>query len=84
MTQVTLMYTSCTSSQPVTIVGDSPLVNSNLIGGDYTIEVAVMGSDNISDGNDEIVEIVTISNGLLRSPKSNGACMLCLQLCSVY
>ncbi|XP_065884884.1 uncharacterized protein [Dysidea avara] len=69
MIQVTLMYTSCTSSQPVTIVGDSPLVISNLIGGDYTIEVAVMDSNNISDGNDEIVEMVTVSSGLPRSPK---------------
>ena len=74
MIQVTLMYTSCTSSQPVTIVGDSPLVISNLIGGDYTIEVAVMDSNNISDGNDEIVEMVTVSSGLPRSPKSNGVC----------
>ena len=31
-----LACTSCTSSQLVTIVEDSPLVISNLIGGDYT------------------------------------------------
>ena len=60
-------------------MGDSPLVVSNLIGGDYTVEETVVGSNNISTRNYRIVEMVTVSGGLLRS---NGVCVcVCVCVC---
>ena len=49
---------TCTKCQPITISGDSPIIVSNLIAGQYTIEMAIVDSTEISD---TIVEIITVS-----------------------
>ena len=43
------------------MVGDSPLMISNLIGGSYTVEVTSVDSNNIRVGSDIIVEVVNVS-----------------------
>ena len=50
---------TCTKCQPITIIGDSPIIVSNLIAGQYTIEMAIADSTEI---NDTIVEIITVSD----------------------
>ena len=43
--------------QPTTITGDSPVVISDLIPGQYTVEIAIADSTEI---NDTIVKIITV------------------------
>ena len=50
---------TCAKCQPITITGDSPIIVSNLIAGQYTIEMAIADSTEI---NDTIVEIITVSD----------------------
>ena len=50
---------TCTKCQPITIIGDSPIIVSNLIAGQYTIEMAIADSTEI---NDTIVEIIIVSD----------------------
>ena len=50
---------TCTKCQPITIIGDSPIIVSDLIAGQYTIEMAIADSTEI---NDTIVEIITVSD----------------------
>ena len=51
--------TNCTYFQPITITGDSPIVVSDLITGQYTIEITIADSTEI---NDTIVEMITVSD----------------------
>ena len=55
----TITCTNCTCFQPITIIGDSPIVVSNLIAGEYTIEMAIADSTEI---NDTIVEMISVSD----------------------
>ena len=50
---------TCTKCQPITIIGDSPIIVSNLIAGQYTIEMAIADSTEI---NDTIIEIISVSD----------------------
>ena len=50
-------YTSC--SQPIVVVGDSPVTVADLVAGQYTVEMAIADKTDI---NDTIVEIITVSN----------------------
>ena len=50
---------TCTKCQPITIKGDSPVIVSDLIAGQYTIEMTIADSTEI---NDTIVEIITVSD----------------------
>ena len=50
---------TCTKCQPITIIGDSPIIVSNLIAGQYTIEMSIADGTEI---NDTIVEIITVSD----------------------
>ena len=50
---------TCAKCQPITIIGDSPIIVSNLITGQYTIEMAIADSIEI---NNTIVEIITVSD----------------------
>ena len=56
---VTVTCTNCTYFQPITIIGDSPIIVSNLIAGQYTIEMTIADTAEI---NDTIVEIITVSD----------------------
>ena len=56
---VTVTCTNCMYFQPITIIGDSPIIISSLIAGQYTIEMAIADSTEI---NDTIVEIITVSD----------------------
>ena len=56
---VTVTCTNCTCYQPITVIGDSPIVVTNLVAGKYTVEMAVADATNI---NDTIVEIITVSD----------------------
>ena len=40
---------TCAKCQPITIIGDSPIIISNLIDGQYTIEMAIADSTEIND-----------------------------------
>ena len=55
----TITCTNCTYFQPITITGDSPIVVSDLIAGQYTIEMSIADSTEI---NDTIVEIISVSD----------------------
>ena len=50
---------TCTKCQPITIIGDSPIIVSNLIAGQYTIEMKIADCTEI---NNTIVEIITVSD----------------------
>ena len=50
---------TCTKCQPITIIGDSPIIVSDLIAGQYTIEMAIADSTEIDD---TILEIITVSD----------------------
>ena len=50
---------TCTKCQPITIIGDSPIIVSDLIAGQYTIEMKIADSAEI---NDTIVELITVSD----------------------
>ena len=50
---------TCTKCQPITITGDSPIIVSDLIAGQYTIEMKIADSAEI---NDTVVEIITVSD----------------------
>ena len=50
---------TCTKCQPITIIGDSPIIVSNLIAEQYTVEMAIADSIEI---NDTIVEIISVSD----------------------
>ena len=58
---VTAMCISCYSicSQPIAVVGDSPVTVSDLVDGQYVVEMAI--ADN-TDINDTITEIITVSD----------------------
>ena len=56
---VTVTCTHCTCYQPITVVGDSPIVVTNLVAGKYTVEMVIADTANI---NDTIVEIITVSD----------------------
>ena len=56
---VTLTYTNCTCSQPTTVIGDSPVTISDLVDGQYIVEMAIADATDI---NDTIVEIITVSD----------------------
>ena len=55
----TIICTNCTCFQPITITGDSPIIVSDLIAGQYTIEMAIADSTEI---NDTIVEMISVSD----------------------
>ena len=57
---VTVMCINCYSicSQPITMVGDSPVTISDLVAGQYAVEMAIADNTNI---NDTIIEIITVS-----------------------
>ena len=55
----TVTCTNCTCFQPITIIGDSPIIVSNLIAEQYTIEMAIANSTEI---NDTIVEMISVSD----------------------
>ena len=55
----TITCTNCTYFQPITITGDSPIVVSDLIAGQYTIEITIADSTEI---NDTIVETIIVSD----------------------
>ena len=55
----TIKCTNCTCFQPIAIIGDSPIIVSNLIAGQYTIEMSIADSTEI---NDTIVEIISVSD----------------------
>ena len=57
----TITCTNCTCFQPITIIGDSPIIVSNLIGGQYTIEMEIADSTEI---NDTIVEMILVSDNI--------------------
>ena len=50
---------TCTKCRPITITGDSPIVVSDLIAGQYIIEMKIADSTEI---NDTIVEMITVSD----------------------
>ena len=56
---VTVTCTNCTCFQPIAIIGDSPIIISNLIAGQYTIEMTIA---DITEINDTIVEMITLSD----------------------
>ena len=58
----TITCTNCTYFQPITIIGDSPIVVSDLIAGQYTIEMAIADSTEV---NDTIAEIISVSDNKL-------------------
>ena len=57
---VTVMCINCYSicSQPITVIGDSPVTVSDLVAGQYAVEMAIADATDI---NDTIVEIITVS-----------------------
>ena len=61
---------TCSKCRPITITGDSPIVVTDLIAGQYTIEITIADSTEI---NDTIVEMITVpdNNGLISSAVVN-------------
>ena len=57
---VTVVCIDCYSScpQPITVIGDSPVTVSDLVAGQYTVEMAIADATDI---NDTITEIITVS-----------------------
>ena len=55
---VTLTYADCSCHQPITVIGVSPVVVSDLVAGQYIIEMAIADTTGI---NDTIVETITVS-----------------------
>jgi len=56
---ITCIYTNCTYLQPITIVGDSPIIVTNLITGQYKIELSIADT---TEANDTIVGMITMSD----------------------
>ena len=56
---VTLTYTNCTCSQPITVIGDSPVIVSGLVDGHYIVEMAIADTTQF---NNTIVEVITVSD----------------------
>ena len=56
---VTLTYAHCSCHQPITVIGDSPVVVSDLVAGQYIVEMAITDTTGI---NDTIVETITVSD----------------------
>ena len=54
---VTVTYADC-HCQPITVIGDSPVVISDLAAGQYIVEMAIADTTEI---NDTIVETITVS-----------------------
>ena len=57
---VTVSSNSCTCSQPITIVGDSPITVPNLTTGVYTVEVIAVDSNDMRVESKKIVEVITL------------------------
>ena len=55
---VAVTYADCSCCQPITVIGDSPVVISDLVAGQYIVEMAIADTTEI---NDTIVETVTVS-----------------------
>ena len=55
---VTVTYADCYCCQPITVIGDSPVVVSDLVAGQYIVEMAIADTTEISD---TIVETITVS-----------------------
>ena len=53
----TITCTNCKYFQSITITGDSPIVVSDLIAGQYTVEITIADSTEI---NDTIIEMITV------------------------
>ena len=54
---VTVTYAHCSCRQPITVIGDSPVVISDLVAGQYIVEMAIADTTEI---NDTIVEMITV------------------------
>ena len=50
--------TNCACYQPITVIGDSPVVVSDLVVGQYIVEMAIADTTE----SDTIVDIITVSN----------------------
>ena len=55
---VAVTYADCSCCQPITVIGNSPVVVSDLFAGQYIVEMAIADTREI---NDTIVETVTVS-----------------------
>ena len=55
---VTVTYADCSCYQPITVIGDSPVVVSDLVTGKYIVEMAIADTTEI---NYTIVETITVS-----------------------
>ena len=55
---VTVTYAHCSCRQPITVIGDSPVVVSDLVTGQYIVEMTIADTTEI---NDTIVETITVS-----------------------
>ena len=56
---VAVTYADCNCCQPITVIGDSPVVVSDLVAGQYIVEIGIPDTAEI---NDTIVETITVSN----------------------
>ena len=55
---VAVTYADCSCCQPITVIGDSPVVVSDLVAGQYIVEMGIADTTEI---NDTIVETITVS-----------------------
>ena len=55
---VTVTYADCNCCQPITVIGDSPVIISDLVAGQYIVEMGIADTTEI---NDTIVETITVS-----------------------
>ena len=69
---VTVTYADC-NCQPITVIGDSPVVVSDLAAGQYIVEMAIGDTTEI---NDTIVETITVSGNDIPSISSTTVKMI--------
>ena len=75
--RVTISSNSCTSSPPITIIGDNPITVSYLTIGIYTVEVTAVNSNDSNVEINKIVEIITV----LESNKSTASAAIESGMC---